>query len=82
MSTSGAQRAETLFHQVRLRPLGERAVFLDGACGNDAALRSKVEALLKADAEAGSFLASGTHSVEAPSGVESGRDADRFRGLG
>ncbi len=54
MSTPVASRAETLFHQARSRPADRRADFLDGACGNDAALRSKVEALLAADAEAGS----------------------------
>jgi len=34
----------------------ERAAYLDQACGNDADLRSKVEALLKAHGEAGNFL--------------------------
>ncbi|MCH7557545.1 MAG: protein kinase [Planctomycetes bacterium] len=34
----------------------ERAAYLDQACGNDADLRSKVEALLKAHNEAGDFL--------------------------
>ncbi len=34
----------------------ERAAYLDEACGNDADLRSKVEALLKAHSEAGDFL--------------------------
>jgi serine/threonine protein kinase/tetratricopeptide (TPR) repeat protein len=35
---------------------GERAAYLDGACGKDAALRAQVEALLKAHDGAGSFL--------------------------
>jgi len=34
----------------------ERAAYLDKACGNNAALRAKVEALLKAHQQAGSFL--------------------------
>ncbi len=34
----------------------ERAAYLDEACGNDADLRSKVKALLKAHNEAGDFL--------------------------
>jgi serine/threonine protein kinase len=34
----------------------ERAAYLDGACGDDAGLRAKVEKLLKAHNEAGDFL--------------------------
>jgi len=34
----------------------QRAAYLDEACGNDSELRSKIEALLKAHVEAGSFL--------------------------
>ena len=63
MSTPAENRAEALFHQARSRPADRRADFLDGACGNDAALRSKVDALLAADAEAGSFLASATRTA-------------------
>mgnify|MGYP001441879792 CR=1 FL=1 len=36
----------------------ERAAYLDAACGDDADLRAKVEGLLRAEAEAGSFLES------------------------
>ncbi|MCY3001525.1 MAG: serine/threonine protein kinase, partial [Planctomycetota bacterium] len=49
--------AEEIFHEARGLPPEQRAAFLLGACGKDAGLRSKVEALLKADAEAGSFMA-------------------------
>src|SRR5262245_36289210 len=35
----------------------ERAAFLDRACGGDAALRQRVEALLRCHANAGDFLA-------------------------
>ncbi len=35
---------------------GERAVFLDQACGGDTDLRQKVEALLQAHGDAGSFI--------------------------
>ena len=38
----------------------ERAGYLDGARGNNVGVRAKVEALLAADAEAGSFLKVGT----------------------
>ena len=34
----------------------ERAVYLDAACGDDADLRARVEALLNAHQEAGNFL--------------------------
>lgn len=51
--------AEQIFHAAREKPdSAGRAGYLDGVCGRDAALRAKVEALLKADAEAGSFLKS------------------------
>src|SRR5262245_42286767 len=35
---------------------GERAAFLDGACGSDAGLRRGIEALLRAHDQAGGFL--------------------------
>src|SRR5262245_55038502 len=35
---------------------GERAAYLDGACGPDVDLRNRVETLLKAHAAAGGFL--------------------------
>ena len=34
----------------------ERAAFLDGVCGTDAALRAEVEGLIASDEEAGHFL--------------------------
>jgi tetratricopeptide (TPR) repeat protein/tRNA A-37 threonylcarbamoyl transferase component Bud32 len=49
--------AEEIFHAARAKSdPAERAGYLDGACGDDVAVRAKVEALLKADAEAGEFL--------------------------
>ncbi|MCH8343263.1 MAG: protein kinase [Planctomycetes bacterium] len=57
--TSGHTSPEQVFHEARaIESPSERDGYLRGACGNDAALRAKVEALLQADAEAGSFLAS------------------------
>ncbi len=47
---------EEIFNEARTLPLAERAAYLKGACGADTPLRGKVEALLDADAEAGSFL--------------------------
>ena len=38
------------------RSPAQRAAYLDGACGNDADLRARVETLLKAHDDAGSFL--------------------------
>jgi len=48
--------AEQIFHEAREIQPSEREAFLLGACGPDEVLRAKVEALLKADAEAGDFL--------------------------
>jgi len=56
----GRLSAEQIFSEACEMPPAEREAYLKGACGNDLALRSKVEALLEADAEAGSFLASAT----------------------
>jgi serine/threonine-protein kinase len=47
---------ETLFHLAREKPPGERATFLEQACAGDAALGQRVEALLQAHDEPGSFL--------------------------
>ena len=50
-------KAEEIFlAAVEKNSPGERAAYLDGACGKDAALRGQVEALLKAHDGAGSFL--------------------------
>ncbi len=55
---SGQTSPEQVFHEARaIQASSERDAYLRGACGNDAALRSRVDALLAADAEAGSFLA-------------------------
>ncbi|MBL8803625.1 MAG: tetratricopeptide repeat protein [Planctomycetes bacterium] len=69
--------AADIFHGARELPADQREAYLTGACGKDVALRSKVEALLKADAEAGSFLGSpaadeGAHSQE-QAGAQIGR---------
>ena len=47
---------ETLFHLAREKPTGERAAFLDEACAGDAALRQRMEMLLRAHDASGSFL--------------------------
>ena len=47
------------------RSATERAAYLDGACGNDADLRARVEALLVAHEAAGSFLGAPTLDADA-----------------
>jgi eukaryotic-like serine/threonine-protein kinase len=48
---------EEIFYQARaLRDVEERAAYLDRACGDDAALRASVEALLQADVGATGFM--------------------------
>jgi serine/threonine protein kinase len=47
---------ESLFHEVLARPVGERAAFLDAACGGDPDLRRRLEVLLQAHDQSGSFL--------------------------
>src|SRR5262245_18342532 len=50
--------AEEIFTAARaMADPGERENYLRGACGSDLALRARIDALLKADADAGSFLA-------------------------
>ena len=47
---------ETIFHLAREKSPDERPAFLDTACAGDAALRHRLEMLLRADEAAGSFL--------------------------
>jgi tetratricopeptide (TPR) repeat protein len=47
---------ELLFHQALARPEAERAAFLDAACGDDRDARQRLEVLLHAHANPGSFL--------------------------
>ena len=64
--TTGHPSPEQVFHEARaIESPSEREAYLRGACGNDVALRSKVEALLAADVEAGSFLASAGNEGDA-----------------
>jgi WD40 repeat protein/tRNA A-37 threonylcarbamoyl transferase component Bud32 len=49
-----SEREAAIFDAARKLPAGERAFYLDGACGGDARLRQRVEELLRAnDAAAG-----------------------------
>src|SRR5438067_10314219 len=47
---------ETLFHLALAKPPADRAVFLHEACAADAALRHRVEVLLRAHDDPGSLL--------------------------
>ena len=49
---------ETLFHLAREKLPDERAAFLDEACAGDTSLRQRLEILLAAHDEPGSFLQS------------------------
>ena len=57
MDSEIRRQIETIFHASRDRAVGpEREAYLDGACGTDAELRSRVDALLAAHDEATGFL--------------------------
>jgi hypothetical protein len=47
---------ESLFHLALAKSANERAGFLEQACAGDAALRARVELLLRAHDNPGSFL--------------------------
>jgi serine/threonine protein kinase len=47
---------ENLFHLALEKPAGERAAFLEHACGGDADVRRRLEVLLQAHENPGSFL--------------------------
>ncbi len=53
MSPEKWKRAEELFHQALEVEPGERAAWLEAACGGDAELRQEVESLLASDEAAG-----------------------------
>ncbi|HEX5883426.1 MAG TPA: hypothetical protein VFY67_02665, partial [Pyrinomonadaceae bacterium] len=58
------RRVNELFHAALARPKDERAAFLDDACGADASLRAKVEALIAAHERTGDFLDSPVYGLE------------------
>src|SRR5262245_66530172 len=69
---------ESLFHQALGKPAGERGAFLERACGPDAGLRRRLEALLQAHDNPGSFLGQpaanpGATAPAGPPGVPAGR---------
>jgi len=60
------QQVEKVFHGALEREPGERAVFLEQACGEDTWLRNKIDALLRSHEGAGSFLESPASPVSSP----------------
>ena len=67
MSEQGRD-TESIFHEARRIPDSvQRADFLAMACAGDDALRTRVEKLLAAEAELGSFLGSNDETRDAPS---------------
>jgi serine/threonine-protein kinase len=56
MTAERWQQVDAVLDRVLDAPPSERAAVLDAACGDDAALRSEVEALLEAEANAPAFL--------------------------
>ena len=61
------QQLDEIFHAALERGPAERASFLDEACAGDEALRKKIDALLAAHEEAGSFIEHPAFAVEAQS---------------
>jgi predicted ATPase/serine/threonine protein kinase len=57
MNPERYQRVGQLYHAALELPAARRAAFLEGACGADDDLRQQVESLLRADEEAGDFIA-------------------------
>jgi WD40 repeat protein/serine/threonine protein kinase len=53
---AATRNARDIFLNALDRAPADRAAYLDEACGDDAALRQRVEALLRADDEPGAFL--------------------------
>ena len=65
MTPERYQRVKELFHSARERAAEERPAFLAEACGDDTALRAKVEALVAADEQPGSFMDAPAYAVAA-----------------
>ncbi|HEX8336510.1 MAG TPA: serine/threonine-protein kinase, partial [Pyrinomonadaceae bacterium] len=65
MKSEDLRQLETLFHRALEFEPGGRAAFLDQACAGDEPLRDRVEALLAANARAGSFMKEPALEVEA-----------------
>ncbi len=65
MKSKDWQQIETLFLRALECEPGERAALLDQSCSGDEALRHRIEALLIAHEQAGSFMKSPAFEVAA-----------------
>jgi hypothetical protein len=65
MTPERYQRIKELFHSALERAAEDRPAFLAAACGGDAALRAKVEALIAAAEQPGSFMDAPAYAVAA-----------------
>jgi serine/threonine protein kinase len=81
--TANFTRTIEVFTEASQLPVGERAAYLDGACGDDAELRRKMEALLRSNERAGDFLSQpaatiGEARAKAVAGEKPGDRVDRY----
>jgi len=76
------QKIDQLLEAALERPSDQRAAFLEAACAGDDALRSEVEALLRSDEQATSFMESPAFEVGAGLLVEKKSDSLVGRRLG
>ena len=72
------QKIDALFLSARTRGSAERAAFLDDTCEGDAELRAEVEALLRAEDRAGSFI--NTSAVKVAAGLIAADRAGEMQG--
>ncbi|MFL6258819.1 MAG: protein kinase domain-containing protein [Thermoanaerobaculia bacterium] len=75
------QRIEDLLDEMFERPASERHAFLDQACAGEPEIRAYLEALLKADEQAGDFLATPAHEAAAALLADPTGEAALFVGL-
>jgi len=73
--------ASDIFHEARRMERCGWAAYLDGACAGDPVLRAEVEVLLRADAEAGSFLETASPLAIEHAGPreEAGQEIGRYK---
>jgi serine/threonine protein kinase len=83
--TADSGRAIEIFTEAIQLPTGERAAFLEQACGEDVGLRRKIEALLKSNDRAGGFLEEpasasvGDRRAKMVPGEKPGDQVDRYK---
>ena len=70
MTAERWQQIDQLLDAALELPAAERAAFLEKTCSNDSELRRKVEALLRSEEEAGSFIEAPAHAFAAEMLVE------------